>query len=86
MNDLFSFLWRKLVELFGQLGAGREDRGAVWSVVYHVNDLPIALTVLLQKRGDDFSRGGRVGALQLAFGVFVLSVDDDECAVGDAGC
>lgn len=86
VNDLLSVLRRKLFEFFGQLGAWRKDGCAIWSVVYHVYDLSVALTVLLQKRGDDLPRGGRVGALQLALGILVLSVDDDESAVGDAGC
>lgn len=85
VDNLFSILGREFLELFGELGARSENRCAVGSVVHDVNDLSISIAVLLQKRGDDLARRGRVGALQLALGVFVLSIDDDEGAVCHTG-
>jgi hypothetical protein len=86
VDNLLSVLWRKLIELFGELGARSEDRCAIGSVVHDMDNLSVAIAVLLQQRGNNLARGGSVGALQLALGVFVLSIDDDEGAVRNAGC
>lgn len=85
VDNLLSVLGCELVELFGELGAGCEDGCAIGCVVNNVDNLSIALAVLLKQRGNDLARGCCVGALQFAFCVFVLSVNDDESAVGNAG-
>jgi hypothetical protein len=49
VDNLLSVLWRKLIKLFGELGAGSEDGCAIGSVVNDVDNLSVAFTVLLQK-------------------------------------
>lgn len=50
-----------------------------------VDDVSTGGSVLFEKRGDDFAGLGDVGYFEFTVCVFVLSVDDDEGAVG-GGC
>jgi len=53
--------------------------------VNDVYDSAVCLAVLLQQASNGFARGRCVGDLELAFGVLVLGVNDDESAVARGG-
>jgi hypothetical protein len=53
--------------------------------VHNVHDFAVCFAVLLQQVRDRFAGGRGVGDLELAFGVLVLGVDDDQGAVAWGG-
>lgn len=85
LNHLLPLPRRQLLILLGQVGTGREDGRAVGHLVRDVHDLAVGFAVFLQQGGDGLARFGGVGDLELAFGVLVLRVDDDEGGVGGRG-
>lgn len=82
MQDLLSIFGRELLKFLRKPRTGREDGCARRRVVDDVHDAAAGAAVLLQQGGDGFAGGRDVGHGQLALGVFVLGVDDDEGAVG----
>jgi hypothetical protein len=84
-NHFLAILGRQLVKLLRELRVRRENGSAVGRLVNDMNNFAARVAVLLQQAGDGFAGGRGVGDFELAFGVFVLCVDDDEGAVAGGG-
>lgn len=81
VNDLLAVLGRQFLELLSQLRSGREHRRARGSIVDNMDNVSVGSSVLFEESLDDLARGLDVGHGELALGVLVLRINDDQGAI-----
>lgn len=76
LNDFLPIFWCNFVKLLGQLCLGRKYRSSLRYDVLDVYDLASCVSVLVQQTCDGLACLGCICDLELAFGIFILRVND----------